>query len=66
MTRLRGHRHSWLPRSKTVLYSRLRMGDKLTGMQHLYSQQILSTPHFHLDHDNCLEVLVIKGKAGNL
>jgi CopG family nickel-responsive transcriptional regulator len=42
------------------------MGDKLTGMQHLYSQQILSTPHFHLDHDNCLEVLVIKGKAGNL
>jgi CopG family nickel-responsive transcriptional regulator len=24
---------------------------------------VLSTLHVHLDHDNCLEVLVVRGKA---
>jgi CopG family transcriptional regulator, nickel-responsive regulator len=40
------------------------LNEKLTGMQHQHYHQILSTLHVHLDHDNCLEVLVVKGKAG--
>jgi CopG family nickel-responsive transcriptional regulator len=40
------------------------LNEKLTDMQHQYHQHILSTLHVHLDHDNCLEVLVVKGKAG--
>jgi CopG family nickel-responsive transcriptional regulator len=39
------------------------LGDKLMDMQHSHYHAILSTLHVHLDHDNCLEVLVIKGKA---
>jgi CopG family nickel-responsive transcriptional regulator len=39
------------------------LSEKLTDMQHEHHQQILSTLHVHLDHDNCLEVLVVKGKA---
>jgi len=39
------------------------LNEKLTDMQHNHFQQILSTLHVHLDHDNCLEVLVVKGKA---
>lgn len=39
------------------------LNEKLTGMQHDHYHQILSTLHVHLDHDNCLEVLVVKGKA---
>ncbi len=35
----------------------------LTDMQHDYHANILSTLHVHLDHDHCLEVLVVKGKA---
>jgi CopG family nickel-responsive transcriptional regulator len=35
----------------------------LTQMQHDYYQTILSTLHIHLDKHNCLEVLVVKGKA---
>ena len=42
------------------------LNEKLTGMQHDHFQQILSTLHVHLDHDNCLEVLVLKGKAGDV
>jgi CopG family nickel-responsive transcriptional regulator len=42
------------------------LSEKLTDMQHEHHQQILSTLHVHLDHDNCLEVLVVKGKAGSV
>jgi CopG family nickel-responsive transcriptional regulator len=37
--------------------------EKLTDLQHSHFHQILSTLHVHLDHDNCLEVLVVRGKA---
>jgi CopG family nickel-responsive transcriptional regulator len=39
------------------------LSDKLTDLQHEFFHHILSTLHVHLDHDNCLEVLVVKGKA---
>ena len=39
------------------------LSDKLTDMQHASHHNILSTMHVHLDHDNCLEVLVVKGKS---
>src|SRR5260370_24277311 len=38
--------------------------EKLTDRQHDHHRSILSTLHVHLDHDNCLEVLVVRGKAG--
>lgn len=39
------------------------LNEKLTGLQHESFHQILSTLHVHLDHDHCLEVLVVRGKA---
>lgn len=39
------------------------LNEKLTDLQHEHFEQILSTLHVHMDHDNCLEVLVVKGKA---
>ena len=39
------------------------LSEKLTDLQHEHHRQILSTLHVHLDHDNCLEVVVVKGKA---
>jgi CopG family nickel-responsive transcriptional regulator len=35
----------------------------LTDIQHDHHNVIISTLHVHLDHDNCLEVLVVKGRA---
>jgi CopG family nickel-responsive transcriptional regulator len=40
------------------------LSDKLMDLQHEFHRSILSTLHVHLDHDNCLEVLIVKGKAG--
>jgi len=35
----------------------------LTAAQHEHHHAIVSTLHVHLDHDNCLEVIVVRGKA---
>src|SRR6202030_2607577 len=42
------------------------LSEKLTDMQHDHFHHILSTLHVHLDHNNCLEVLVVKGNAGEV
>lgn len=40
--------------------------NKLTDIQHDYGDIIISTQHVHLDHDNCLEVVVVKGKPNKV
>ena len=42
------------------------LNEKLTDIQHDYHRAILSTLHVHLDHDNCLEVLVVRGKSSEV
>jgi CopG family nickel-responsive transcriptional regulator len=42
------------------------LGDKLTQHQHTHHESIVSTLHIHLDHHNCLEVVVLRGKAGEI
>lgn len=39
---------------------------KLTDIQHRYQRLILSGLHVHLDHDHCLEVLVVRGKGSEI
>jgi CopG family nickel-responsive transcriptional regulator len=39
------------------------LSDKLTEHQHLHHSEIVSALHVHLDAHNCLEVLVVRGKA---
>jgi CopG family nickel-responsive transcriptional regulator len=37
--------------------------DKLMNIQHNYRNIIISTQHIHLDHNNCLEIIAVKGKS---
>lgn len=37
------------------------LAQRLTELQHDHHDVIISTIHAHLDHDNCLEVLILKG-----
>lgn len=39
---------------------------KLVEVQHKYQELVLSAQHVHLDHDNCLETITLKGKAKDL
>jgi len=49
----------------TLIYdhhSRL-LPEKLMDIQHEYHDVIIATTHAHLDHDTCLEVIVVKGTS---
>jgi CopG family nickel-responsive transcriptional regulator len=37
--------------------------EKVTEVQHDRHHLIVSTTHVHMDHHNCLEVIVVRGKA---
>ena len=38
----------------------------LTDIQHEYHDLVVSTQHIHLDHDNCLEIIAVKGNPGKI
>ncbi|HEY6084136.1 MAG TPA: nickel-responsive transcriptional regulator NikR [Nitrospira sp.] len=39
---------------------------KLTHIQHDFQGHIMAGMHVHLDHDHCLEVLVVKGRGSQI
>jgi CopG family nickel-responsive transcriptional regulator len=39
------------------------VAERLTEMQHSLGHKVHSTMHVHLDHDRCLEVIVLKGRS---
>jgi CopG family nickel-responsive transcriptional regulator len=39
------------------------LSDKLTSIQHDHHDAVLSATHIHLDHDNCLEMIAVRGTA---
>ncbi len=38
------------------------LSGKLTAVQHDFHHTILSSQHVHLDHDNCLEIVAVRGR----
>ena len=52
----------------TIIYNHHRRGlsDILTDLQHQSLNLVISTMHLHLDEDNCLEVLVVKGMVDRI
>jgi CopG family transcriptional regulator, nickel-responsive regulator len=52
----------------TLVYDhhRTNLTEKLLELQHRHTDMVVSTMHVHLDHDNCLEVIVLRGRAGAL
>ena len=49
----------------TLIYDHHASGitEKLTEAQHEHHELVVSTSHAHLDHDSCLEVLIVHGKS---
>jgi CopG family nickel-responsive transcriptional regulator len=52
----------------TVVYDHHRpnLSEKLINAQHHAGSQVLAATHVHLDHHNCLEVVIMKGPAGEV
>jgi len=52
----------------TLVYSHntRELADNLTDLQHHYHNSIISAMHIHLDEHNCIEVIVVRGKARDI
>ncbi|MDM7996053.1 MAG: nickel-responsive transcriptional regulator NikR [Acidobacteriota bacterium] len=40
-----------------------KLSEQLIAAQHDYKGQVLASTHVHLDHHNCLEVIILKGRG---
>jgi CopG family transcriptional regulator, nickel-responsive regulator len=47
-------------------HHRPNLSNKLTEIQHHSHGNVLAATHVHLDHDNCLEVVIMKGRSGDI
>lgn len=43
-----------------------KLQEKVTVAQHDFHHHIVSTTHVHMDHDNCMEVIIVRGQAGEI
>jgi len=52
----------------TIVYDHHRpnLTEKLVEAQHHAGGKVLAATHVHLDHHNCLEVVIMKGRGGEL
>ncbi len=63
-----------IDRNKTVVatlsmiydHHRPNLSNKLTEIQHHSHGNVLAATHVHLDKDNCLEVVIMKGRSGEV
>ena len=68
------NQHAWISDAQdaaatlTLVYDhhRTRLSERLLDLQHKHADMVVSTMHVHLDHDTCLEVIVLRGRAGAL
>lgn len=52
----------------TLIYDHHRRDvlNKITDIQHDFQKVIISAQHIHLDHDNCLEILAVRGNPRDI
>jgi CopG family transcriptional regulator, nickel-responsive regulator len=42
------------------------LSERLTSLQHEHHDLTVSTMHAHLDHDNCIESVILKGRSSDV
>src|SRR6516165_8481903 len=47
-------------------HHRPNLSDKLNEIQHHSHGNVMAATHVHLDEDNCLEVVIMKGRSGEV
>ena len=52
----------------TIVYNHhvRELSERLTAIQHELGDRVRSSMHVHLDHDHCLEVIVMRGRSDEL
>ena len=54
--------------SLTLVYDhhKTRLTDTMLDVQHAHADRVVATMHVHLNHDLCMEVIVLRGSAAEL
>jgi CopG family transcriptional regulator, nickel-responsive regulator len=47
-------------------HHQFQMAQKITDKQHEHFSSIISSLHSHLDHHNCMEIILLRGKAKDI
>ncbi len=52
----------------TIVYDhhKRELTDRLTTIQHDHHDAVIAATHIHLDHDNCLEMIAVRGTASQV
>ncbi len=52
----------------TIVYDhhRRELLNKITDVQHDFQGTIIAAQHIHLDHNNCLEIIAVRGKPADV
>jgi CopG family nickel-responsive transcriptional regulator len=52
----------------TLVYDhhRTNLTEKMLELQHRHTEIVVATMHVHLDHNHCLEVIILRGRAGTI
>lgn len=52
----------------TYLYDhhKRELTDRIIELQHDYYEKIITSQHLHVDHERCLEVVLVRGKANEI
>ena len=43
-----------------------KLSGRLIDLQHSHLLHVIASTHVHIDHNNCLEVIMLKGKVGEI
>ncbi|MBS1170416.1 MAG: nikR [Burkholderiaceae bacterium] len=59
---------TWCVATVTYIYNHheRQLANRLTKIQHEHHDLIVSTQHIHLDHDNCIEMLFLRGRSDSV
>jgi CopG family nickel-responsive transcriptional regulator len=63
-----GDKNAEIAATLTMVYDhhRPKLTERLTEIQHQAEAQVLAATHVHLDHHNCLEVVIMRGRSSAL
>ena len=63
--RLKDHSAKYCVGALSYVYNHheRQLASRLTGLQHDHHDLVVSTLHAHLDHQNCLEAVILRGPA---
>lgn len=66
--RLRSDAAPWCVASVSYVYNHheRELAERLTGAQHAHHDLVISSMHAHLDHDNCIETVILRGPTAEV